>query len=125
MPVGIEEWHAGIVFKRPQLLIKVSLNIPMLQIMASVLYCFTYLYLFVWITAVILPLAVVIALFSSCFAENRFCNVEALLDPVLNCIKIFTYLLATGYFAVDSLIEVLKSNFGQFSKSPVNYKKRS
>ena len=43
MPVGIEEWRAGIVFKRPRLLIKVSLNIPLLQIMASVFYCFAYL----------------------------------------------------------------------------------
>ena len=64
-----------------------------------------------------------IASFSSCFAENRFCSLEELQDPVLNYIKIFTYVLATVYFAVDSLIEVLKSNFGQVSKSPVNYKK--
>ena len=121
--IGIEKWRAGIVFKRPRLLMKVSLNIPLLQIMASVLYCFADLYLFVWITAVILPLAVMITSFSSCFAENRFCNLEELQDPVFNCIKIFTYVLATVYFAVDCLIEVLKSNFGQVSKSPVNYKK--
>ena len=123
MPVGIEEWRAGIVFRRSRLLIKVSLSIPVLQITASVLYSFAYLYLFVWITALILPLAIMIASFSSCFAENRFCNLEELQDPVLNCTKIFTYVLATAYFVVHSLIEVLKSNFGQFSKRPVNYEK--
>ena len=47
MPVRIEEWRAGIVFKQPRLLIKVSRNIPVLQITASVLYAFAYLYLFV------------------------------------------------------------------------------
>ena len=97
---------------------------PVLLIMASVLYCFAYLYhLFVWITAVIPLLAVMIESFPACFAENRFYNLEELQDPVLNCIKIFTYVLATVYFAVDSLIEVLKSNFGHSSKRLVNYKK--
>ena len=47
MPVGIEEWRAGIVYKRPRLLIKGLLNIPVLQATASVLHFFTYLYLFV------------------------------------------------------------------------------
>ena len=71
----------------------------------------------------ILPLAIMIASLSSCFAENRFCNLEELQDPVLNCIKIFTYILAMVSLVVDSLIEFLKSNFGQSSKSPVNYEK--
>ena len=123
MPVGIEEWRAGIVLKRQRLLIKVSLNIPVLQITASVLYSFAHLYLFVWITAITLPIAVMIASFSSCFADNCFCNLEEFQDPVLNCIKIFTYVFATVYYTVHSLLEVFKSNFGQVSNCHTNYKK--
>ena len=122
MPVGIEEWRAGIVYKRPRRLIKGLLNIPVLRATASVLHFFTYLYLFVWKATLLLPFAVMIESFLSCLIERRFRNLEKFQDPLLNCIKIYTYVLVRVYFMVLSLIEVFISNFGQSLKCLAKYK---
>ncbi len=53
MPVGIEQWRAGIVFRRAQLLRKSLLEISGLQKSVSVLYWFALLYLFVLVMAII------------------------------------------------------------------------
>ena len=95
MPVGIDEWRAGIAFFcKYGLLTKVSVKFPGGNFLSSV-YCLAYLYVFIWLSVVTLPLSVLVTSFLS------FSSDVALQDPVSNFINITLYNQVTVCFVIS------------------------
>ena len=113
MPVGLEEWRAGIVSIRYCFFTKVRVNIPLLDIFLSIWFSYAYLYLFVLVALVTIPFSVLVA--SVCLLSAQlighphhclFRTVVRFRDPIVCFIKLTSALLPSiilaFYFLVNS-----------------------
>ena len=100
MPVGIDEWRAGIAFCRYGFLTRVSVNFPGGNFLSSV-YCPAYLYVFIWLSVLTLPLSVLVTSSLSFLSDVFGTNLVALQDPILIFINITLYTQVTACFAIS------------------------
>lgn len=61
MPIGIEQWRAGIFCKRAILRVRVFYQIPLCKILVSSLCSFAHLYIIIWLSVVTVPLSILLA----------------------------------------------------------------
>ncbi len=78
MPVGIEQWRAGIFCKRTIFRVKVLYQIPLREIFACLFYTLARLYFTIWISIIIVP-------FSILFASSMLFVPDAVLVGVPSC----------------------------------------
>ena len=100
MLVGIDEWRAGIAFCRYGFLTRVSVNFPGGNFLSSV-YCLAYLYVFIWLSVLTLPLSVLVTSSLSFLSDVFGTNLVALQDPILIFINITLYTQVTACFAIS------------------------
>ena len=113
MPIGIDQWRAGIAFCKFQLISKVCFDLSFTGLLFSLWYCVAYLYLLIWSSVVTLPLSVMVTSLFSYFSPhtcwfNTFCfKVDELQDIVLNFIKISLYFLSGHHLLCPVLFNQL------------------
>ena len=118
MPVGSEEWCAGIAFCRYGFLTKISVNLPGANCLSSI-YCLAYLYFFIWLSVVTLPLSVLLTSSLSLLSDVFETNLVALQDPISNFITITLYAQVTACFAISRSLRSIHEFITIFHKCPV------
>ena len=118
MPVGIEEWRAGIAFCRYGFLTKVSVNLPGANFLSSV-YCLANLYFFIWLSVVTLPLSVLVTSSLSFLSDVFETTLVTLQDPISNFINITLYAQVTACFAISRSLRSFHEFITIFQKCPV------
>ena len=108
MPVGINEWRAGIVRYKYCFKSHAQLRVPVFELLSSVCYSFAYFYLFIFISVLTVPCSVLCTSLFSFLAEHGIdipwacvsSTVKSeLQDPVRNLVNLTSYVLATGFFS--------------------------
>ena len=118
MPVGINEWRAGIVRYKCCFKSHAQLRVPVFEILSSICYSFAYLYLFIFISALTIPCSVLCtSLFFFLAAHGidiSWAYVSStvkseLQDPVQNFVNLTSYVLAIGFFLFSFLFDLLNT----------------
>ena len=131
MPVGINEWRAGIVRYRYCFKLHAQKHLPVFELLSSACYCVAYLYLFIFISVMTLPCSVLCTSLCSFLAVNGvdiprayvFLVKSELHDPIRNFVNSTSYVLATGFFLISFLFDLLKTNAHLLVKCSANQRK--
>ena len=116
MPVGLEEWSAGIVSIRYCEFAKVCVNIPLFEIFLSFWFSFASLYLLVLVALVVIPSSVLVAL--ACLLSTQlighphncfFTTVSRFQGPIVCFIKLTSALLLSIILAFYLLVNCFKN----------------
>ena len=109
MPIGINEWCAGIAL-RFRLVPVVSKFIPVESIIVSVLCSLAYLYLLICISAVTLPLSLMIDSLLNILPRSLSIGLGAQGMRRIY-VQITSYTITTVYFAIYMLLHVSDTRF--------------
>ena len=124
MPVGVEQWRAGIGRYNCDLSSKAVINIHIPDLIASVCYTFAYLCFLIWISVITLPFSILASSFFSLFAPCEFlpfknCSKNvSLQDPCHLYIKTTLFVLVTICFMFTWLGEILTTKISLLRCSP-------
>ena len=124
MPVGVEQWRAGIGRYNCELCSKAMINIHISNLIASVCYAVAYLYFLIWISVITLPFSILVSSFFSLFAPCEFlpfnnCSKNvSLQDRCQLYIKTTLFVLVTICFMFTWLDEIMKTKISLLRCSP-------
>ena len=115
MPIGINEWRAGIAL-RFRLVPVVTKFIPVESILVSVLCSFAYLYLVIWLSALTLPLSLMIDSLLNILPQHLsiWLGTQGISRIYM---QITSYAINTVYFVICLLLHISNMRF----KSKVNF----
>ena len=123
MPVGVIGWRAGIASGNSRLIVKVPFRIPVISLFYASLKTYAYMYLFVLISVLTLPILAFISFFSACLHSVLPACPLGAQSLKSTFMGIFLFFLSTNFFFHSLLSRMLRKSAKPFIKSYVYQKK--
>ena len=119
MPIGTEQWRAGIVSIKATLQVRACSNFSLGDFLFCSFYSFASLYLFIFLSIISAPFSVLATSLASnihCCFRIEVCfalNVQELQSPFQNVIKLNSFFLVLICFLPTWVLETLWENVNQ------------
>ena len=119
MPIGVNEWRAGIANYKSCIVRNALYNPPIVEMALSISLCLAYLYLFIWTTVITAPFCIFIVWFWSCGTPVD----TASLDFIFVLAHANVFVLKVLYLMISRLMDLAITRTNTFLTSRLYRKK--